>query len=329
MGTGLKVKKTAIILLNLGGPSSQVEVKPFLISLFSDPDIITVPQPFRYILAHLLTRRRLKEAQHIYALLGGGSPLLKNTQAQVVALEGELGEGFRVFVAMRHAAPYTEMAVEEVKAYGPDEVVLLPLYPQYSTTTTRSSFRRWNKFAQKIGIPSRFIHSYPVEDGFIEALKELTLPHYKKAQKYGHPRVLMTAHGLPEKIIKKGDPYQHHVEETAKALVNKLGISHFDGQLCYQSRVGPLKWIGPFTDEEIVKAAQEKRPLVVVPLSFVSEHSETLVELDMTYRTLALQEGCPSYHRVETVQTHPFFIKGLASLVKECTFLSQGENDAF
>lgn len=310
------MKKTAVILLNLGGPASQQEIKPFLLSLFSDPAILTLPNPFRFLLSYLITRRRLKEAQHIYAQLGGGSPLLKNTKTQAIALEEELGDGYKVFIAMRHAAPLTKQAFQDVIDYDPDEVVLLPLYPQYSTTTTESSLKEWKRVAEGTCGPAHFIHSYPDQNGFIEGMAELTLPHYEKAKKFGTPRILLTAHGLPEKIIKKGDPYQAHVERTANQLIEKIGIPKNETVLCYQSRVGPLQWIGPYTIEEIVKASQENRPLVIVPISFVSEHSETLVELDITYRELALQNGCPSYHRVETVQTHPLFIKGLGDLVR-------------
>ena len=323
MDKGIKMKKTAVVLLNLGGPSSQEEVKPFLLSLFSDPAIITLPNPFRFVLARMVTKGRLKEAQHIYSLLGGGSPLLKNTKEQALALEAELGEDFRVFVAMRHAAPLTDEVVKQVASYAPDEVVLLPLYPQYSTTTTESSFKAWSKLTQGWKVPTRLIPFYPEEGGFIEAMKELTLSVYQGAQKYGTPRILMTAHGLPEKIIKRGDPYQQHVEQTANRLVESLGIASLDFILCYQSRVGPLKWIGPYTEEEILKTAQEKRPLVVIPLSFVSEHSETLVELDITYRNMAHQAGCPAYHRVKTVQIHPSFIKGLAGLVRNDSSCSE------
>lgn len=317
MGSSSRLKKTAVVLFNLGGPLSQDDVEPFLFSLFSDPAILTLPNPFRHILARLITRGRLKEARHIYAQLGGGSPLLKNTNEQAKALESELGAGYKVYVAMRHAAPFTKTAFEEVKAYDPDEVILLPLYPQYSTTTTESSFKEWNKVAKGWNRPTHLIHSYPTQMGFITAMAELTLPHYGEAKKLGTPRVLLTAHGLPEKIIKKGDPYQRQVEQTANQLIEKIEVENNDVVICYQSRVGPLKWLAPYTEEEIKKTAKEKRPLVVIPLSFISEHSETLVELDVTYRELALQSGCPGYRRVETVQTHPLFIKGLASLVRE------------
>ncbi len=315
MGSIVPVKK-AIVLLNLGGPSSFEEIRPFLFNLFYDPAMVTLPGPLRYLLAQVISRGRLKKARIIYGHLGGGSPILKNTKAQAAALEEELGDSSRVFIAMRYSSPMIQETVEEVKAYNPDEILLLPLYPQYSTTTTQSSFKEWKKASQNLTIPTRYIWSYPTEDGFLEAIKELTLTKYREAKIVGNPRVLLTAHGLPEKIVKKGDPYQHHVEQTAKKLIEKLGVNSLDSVLCYQSRVGPLKWITPLIEDEIKKAAQEKRPLVVVPISFVSEHSETLVELDIIYRKLALQEGCPSYHRVETVQTHPSFIKGLAHLVK-------------
>lgn len=309
------MKKTAVILLNLGGPSSLEEVKPFLFSLFYDPAIITLPNPFRYILARLITYRRLKEAREIYSLLGGGSPLLKNTIEQAISLENELGNGFRVFVSMRHAPPLIEDTFREVKAYNPDEIVLLPLYPQYSTTTTGSALRVWQEILKNENVSVRQIHSYPCELGFLEAMTEKILIQYKKAQEYGKPKVLFTAHGLPKRVIDAGDPYQKQVEETTHNLVAQLNIPFLDFSLCYQSRVGPLKWIGPSTEEKIIFFSRERRSLVVIPISFVSEHSETLVELDITYRNLALKMGCPSYQRVETVQTHPFFIKGLAQLV--------------
>jgi ferrochelatase len=310
-------KKTAIVLFNLGGPSSPDEIKPFLYSLFSDPAILTFPQPFRSILATLITKRRLKEAQHIYGQLGGKSPLLENTNTQAKALNAELGSGYKVFVAMRHAAPLIDQTFQEIQKYAPSEIVLLPLYPQYSTTTTESAFKEWKKVSTMRSTPTHFIHSYPTQKGFIEAMKDLTLPLYKNAKEKGTPRVLLTAHGLPEKTIKRGDPYQGHVEETAQALIKALQIPADEAILCYQSRVGPLKWIGPSTESEIIRASQEKRPLVIVPISFVSEHSETLVELDITYKKLALGNGCQAYYRVPTVQTHPLFIKGLGDLVRE------------
>lgn len=309
------MKKTAVVLFNLGGPSSQEEVKTFLFNLFYDPAILTLPNPFRYLLAKVISRKRLKKAKEIYSLLGGGSPILKNTKTQALALKRKLGSDYRVFIAMRYAPPLIEEVWEQVEAYSPQEIILLPLYPQFSTTTTGSSLKEWKKVSKGKSFSTHIIPSYPIEKGFLNALKERTIFHYQKAKKAGHPKVLLTAHGLPEKFIQKGDPYQNQVEETANSLVNALEISNLDFTLCYQSRVGPLKWTEPSLEEQVLKASEEKRPLVIVPISFVSEHSETLVELDISYRNMAYEKGCPSYHRVETVQTHPLFIKGLANLI--------------
>lgn len=309
------MKKTAVVLFNLGGPSSQEAVKPFLFNLFYDPAILMFPNPFRYLLAKVIAQKRLKKAKEIYSHLGGGSPILKNTQTQALALERELGPNYRVFIAMRYAPPLTEEVWRKVEDFSPQEITLLPLYPQFSTTTTGSSLKAWKKGSKGKALPTRIVPFYPTEKGFLGALKERTIFHYQKAKKVGHPKVLLTAHGLPEKLIQKGDPYQKQVEETACSLVNALGINDLDYTLCYQSRVGPLKWTEPSLEEQVLKASQEKRPLVIVPISFVSEHSETLVELDIFYRNMACEKGCPSYHRVETVQTHPLFIKGLANLI--------------
>ncbi|MBX9786053.1 MAG: ferrochelatase [Alphaproteobacteria bacterium] len=309
------MKKTAVVLFNLGGPSSQEEVKTFLFNLFYDPAILTFPNPFRYLLAKIIAKKRLKKAKEIYSFLGGGSPLLKNTQIQALALERELGLNYKVFIAMRYAPPLIEEVWRKVEAFSPEEIILVPLYPQFSTTTTGSSLKAWKKVSKSKLFHTRIIPFYPMEKGFLGALKERTMFHYQKAKKVGHPKVLLTAHGLPEKFIQKGDPYQKQVEETASSLINALGIPDLDYTLCYQSRVGPLKWTEPSLEEQVLKASQEKRPLVIVPISFVSEHSETLVELDIVYRNKACEEGCPSYHRVETVQTHPLFIKGLANLI--------------
>ena len=309
------MKKTAVVIFNLGGPSSPEEIKPFLFNLFYDPAILTIPNPFRYLLAKVISHKRFKKTKEIYSFLGGRSPLLKNTQTQALALERELGSAYKVFVAMRYASPLIEEVWRKVETFSPREIVLLPLYPQFSTTTTGSSLKEWKKASKGKSLPTYAIPFYPAEKGFLCALKERIKFHYEKARKAGHPKILLTAHGLPEKLIKKGDPYQKQVEETVSSLVNILGITNLDYVLCYQSRVGPLKWTEPSLEEQVLKASQEKRPLVVVPISFVSEHSETLVELDILYRNKACENGCPSYHRVETVQTHPLFIKGLANLI--------------
>jgi ferrochelatase len=313
------VTKTAIVLFNLGGPDSPAAVRPFLFNLFNDPAIIGVPQPLRYVLAKLVAKRRAPVAAEMYDELGGGSPLLPNTQAQADALSAALGDpGTRIFIAMRYWHPLTEEAAGSVKQFAPDRVILLPLYPQFSTTTTGSSVGAWMRAARKIdlNVPISTICCYPQENGFIDAIVDLLRPALDTASRDGAPRVLFSAHGLPKKIVAGGDPYQWQVEQTAAAIVARLDRAGLDWRVTYQSRVGPLEWIGPYTDDEIRRAGQERKPLVVVPVAFVSEHSETLVELDIAYRRLAAENGVPRYERVATVGTHPAFIAGLARLVQ-------------
>lgn len=315
------MKKTAVILFNLGGPDNQAAVRPFLFNLFNDPAIIRLPGFFRFLIAKLISGKREKTAQEIYQKMGGGSPILPNTQAQAKALEKILADkGFvRCFIAMRYWHPFVEETIQEVKKFIPNEIILLPLYPQFSTTTTASSFKSWQEAAQKSGlnVPTKILCCYPQQDGFIEALVKTTLAAYEKAKEFGEPRILFSAHGLPEKIVKAGDPYQWQCEQTVKALVQKLNIPDLDYTLCFQSRVGPMKWIGPATDAEILRAGETKTPLVIVPIAFVSEHSETLVEIDMEYRHLAEKNGVPFYAYVPTVSTMPEFIAGLADLVRK------------
>jgi ferrochelatase len=207
----------------------------------------------------------------------------------------------------------TEAVVRSVKRFVPDRIVLLPLYPQFSTTTTASSFKEWNDTAS-FKVPTTTIESYPTEPGFIAASVELVKQGLAEAGA-GPGRVLFSAHGLPERVIKAGDPYQAQVEQTAKAIADGLG--EIDWSICYQSRVGPLKWIGPSTDAEIRRAGADKVGVVIYPLAFVSEHSETLVELDIDYRHLAKRVGITTYIRVPTVGTHPLFVAGLARLVRD------------
>ena len=306
--------KIAIILFNLGGPDALDAVQPFLRNLFSDPAIISLPAWLRLPLARLIAARRTPKARAIYEKIGGGSPILGQTEAQARALEEALGSEheWRGYVCMRYWHPMTERVVQSVKRFAPARIVLLPLYPQFSTTTTASSFNAWKKAAD-FKTPTVEIESYPTEPGFIRASVELVKQGLAEAGD-GPKRVLFSAHGLPEKVIKRGDPYQRQVEQTAAAIAGHLDGA--DWSVCYQSRVGPLKWIGPPTEAEIRRAAADGKSIVLYPLSFVSEHSETLVELDIEYRHLAEQAGVPKYVRVPTVGTHPQFIHGLANLVR-------------
>jgi ferrochelatase len=313
--------KRAIVLSNLGGPDSLEAVRPFLFNLFNDPAIFHLPQPFRSWLAAIVARRRAPVAVEIYRHLGGGSPLLANTEDQARALHKALGGGdeTRVFVAMRYWHPFTAQTVADVQAWGPDEVVLLPLYPQYSTTTTASSLGAWHETARFLGlkVPTKAVCCYPTAPGFIDAIAKLIAPALTGAALYGKPRLLLSAHGLPETVVKGGDPYQFQCERTAAAIVEALAIPTLDWVVCYQSRVGPMKWIGPSTDESIRKAGQDKAPAVIAPIAFVSEHSETLVEIEIDYRKLAGEAGVPYFVRVPTVSSAPSFITALADLVNQ------------
>ena len=253
----------------------------------------------------------------IYRELGGGSPLLPNTEAQAKALEAALNGGsdaFKVFIAMRYWHPRAAAAAKAVAAYGPDQVLLVPLYPQYSTTTSASSLKEWHKEAKAAGLkaPSRTLCCYPEEAGFVAATVNRLQETLRSLEHETAPRVLFSAHGLPKKIVEKGDPYQWQVEQSVAAVVQAMGEVNLDYQVCYQSRVGPLEWIGPATEAEIERAGREGRPVIVVPIAFVSEHSETLVELDIEYRELAEEAGVPLYLRVPTVSCDDAFIAGLA-----------------
>jgi protoporphyrin/coproporphyrin ferrochelatase len=312
--------RRAVVLMNLGAPDRLEAVRPFLRNLFNDPAIIALPGPLRWPLAQLIAQRRTKVAVDIYSYLGGGSPLLENTVAQARALETELDDGSRCFIAMRHWHPRSEEAVAEIKAWEPDEIICLPLYPQYSTTTTGSSFAEWRRAMDKsdLDCPAHMVDAYPTAPGFIAALAALSAPALDKAIAHDTKvRLLLSAHGLPLKIVRAGDPYPGQIAATAAALIKTLERPGLDWSICYQSRVGPLKWLGPSADDEIRRAGRDRAAVVIIPISFVSEHSETLVELDRDYRRLAEQSGVPAYYRVPTVGTDPGFITALAALVRK------------
>ncbi len=312
--------KIAIILFNLGGPDSLDAVQPFLRNLFGDRAIIDLPGLLRLPLARFLASRRAVKARKIYEQIGGASPILGQTEAQARALEQVmLGDGneWRAFVCMRYWHPMTHDVVQNVRAFAPDKVVLLPLYPQFSTTTTASSVTAWKEEAARLRVATTLLCCYPQEAGFIEASVDLVRQELD-ALGSTKVRVLFSAHGLPEKVIKSGDPYQWQVERTAEAIAEGAGLS--DWSVCYQSRVGPLKWIGPSTQEEIERAGRDDVGVVVYPLAFVSEHSETLVELDRDYRRVADGVGVLVYRRAPTVGTHPAFIRGLAKSARDAAF---------
>ncbi len=318
----MRARKLAVVLFNLGGPDGPEAVEPFLFNLFIDPAIIRVPQPFRWLIAKIISRRRAPIAKEIYAQIGGASPLLPLTEAQARALEVELGNGsknleIRAFPAMRYWKPFASETARAVKAWGPDEVVLLSLYPQYSTTTTGSSLKDWDQAAKKVGLHTRAktVCCYPLDEKFIAAHVGLLRDAIGQFRTRDEFRILFSAHGLPKKIIEAGDPYQTQIEMTCAAVMAGVGGGPFDWATCFQSRVGPMEWIGPATDKEIERAGAEGKSLIVVPIAFVSEHSETLVELDLEYGKLAKDHGVPRYLRVAALGTSPLYIESLAGLV--------------
>ena len=311
--------KKAVILFNLGGPDSLNAVEPFLFNLFNDPAIISLPGLFRYPLAKLISKRRAPTAKAIYAEMGGKSPILEETQKQANAIEKSLEkekDEYKCFIVMRCWNPRATKTIQEVKAFKPGQIILLPLYPQYSNATSGSSIKEWLDVCKKESLPTetKIICCYPTEKDFILSYANLIREKIDK-KKLSQIILIFSAHGLPENNIKQGDPYQWQVENTVKELVKNLAINNLNYILSYQSRVGPLKWIGPSTEEVIKDEAKKQKTIIVVPVAFVSEHSETLVELDIEYKKLAVENGSKGYIRVPAVACNQQFINSLKSSI--------------
>ena len=311
--------KKAVILFNLGGPDKLENVEPFLFNLFNDPAILNLPGFFRFPLAKLIANRRAPVAKKIYQELGGSSPILKLTEEQSHALEIKLNKDdelsdYKCFVVMRCWHPRAENVVKEVINYNPDEIILMPLYPQYSAATSGSSIKEWNHVCLKnnFKVKTSTICCYPTDKNFVEAHKTEII---KKIKNLDNFKLIFSAHGLPEKNIKKGDPYQWQVQQSVEEIVKSLNIKNLDWILSYQSRVGPLKWIGPSTEDIIVENSKIGKHIVLVPIAFVSEHSETLVELDIEYKELADKNGCKNYSRVPALGTNENYIKAITNLI--------------
>ena len=311
--------KKAIILFNLGGPDKLENVEPFLFNLFNDPAILNLPTILRYPLAKLISNRRAPVAKKIYAELGGSSPILKLTKKQSNVLEIKLNQTqkkdeYKCFIVMRCWNPRAKDVIKDVQLYSPDEVVLMPLYPQYSAATSGSSIKEWKDVCKKNNyhIKTSTICCYPTDQNFINAhTKEII----KKIKDLKNFKLIFSAHGLPEKNIKKGDPYQWQVEQSVKKIVESLNDKNLDWILSYQSRVGPLKWIGPSTETIIIENSKIGKHIVLVPIAFVSEHSETLVELDIEYKEIADANGCKNYTRVPALGINEDFIKAMSELI--------------
>ena len=309
----------AVILFNLGGPDKLENVEPFLFNLFNDPAILNLPSFIRFPLAKIISNRRAPTAKKIYQELGGSSPILELTKQQSAALELKLNtddtsSNYKCFVVMRCWHPRAENVVKEVIRFNPDEVILMPLYPQYSAATSGSSFKEWHDICHKnnFEVKTSTICCYPTDENFIKAHHEEIIKKIKDLRNF---KLIFSAHGLPEKNIKKGDPYQWQVEQSVDKIVKSLNIQDLDWILSYQSRVGPLKWIGPSTEDIIVENSKLGKNIVLVPVAFVSEHSETLVELDIEYKELADKNGCKNYSRVPALGTNENYIKAMSNLI--------------
>ncbi|WP_227321039.1 ferrochelatase [Acidisoma silvae] len=316
--------RVAVVLFNLGGPDNQDAVRPFLMNLFTDPAILRVPPFIRPFLARYIAHKRVPAAQENYRLMGGGSPLLPLTERQASALEADLKQDWdaKCFIAMRYWHPFSEAAVAAVKAWQPEEILLLPLYAQYSSTTTGSSLVAWREAAAKAGlaVKTTTLCCWFEDEAVLAnaaALAQGTIDAAKAALPPGTPlRVLFSAHGLPQVIVDRGDPYQFQIEAYVAGLRRYLTDPAIDSLVCYQSRATPQQWLAPSTDDAVMEAGRDGVALVVVPVAFVSDHSETLVELDMEYRDLAEKHGVPGYFRAPVQNDDPGFIAALAGVAR-------------
>lgn len=316
-------ERVAIVLFNLGGPDRPEAIAPFLRNLFRDPAILRLPFFLRLPLARLIADRRVKPAHEIYARLGGRSPLLDLTQAQARALEAALPDiDARCFIAMRYWHPFSGETARAVKAFAPDRVLLLPLYPQFSTTTTGSSLNAWREASARAGLVAEVttLCCYPDHADYVAAATtELRATWQEARDALGATplRLLFSAHGLPEAIVRSGDPYAWQIARTAESILRVWGTdAPDDWTICYQSRATPQKWLEPSTEQEIARAARDKVGVVVMPIAFVSDHSETLVELDIEYRELAKRLRVPGYFRAPAQNDDLGFIAALADLVR-------------
>lgn len=317
-------KPVAVVLLQLGGPDCLENVQPFLYNLFCDPDIIDLPGAFlfRKTLARVISQRRAPKVQELYKGIGSRSPILKLTNRQARALERNLVQQInaKVYVAMRYWHPMTDEIVRQIFHDGVERVVLLPLYPHYSKTTTGSSVNEWNRALRRQGrngLQTDLVEQYYDHPLYIQAIVKninIALNRVKKEDR-GKVHLVFSAHGTPIKLVKEGDPYSHQIRKTYEAVLaeGKWGLTH---HLCFQSKVGPQKWLEPSLDGTIQRLAAEKvSHMVVIPIAFVSDHIETLSEINMEGKEEAHELGIKHYDMMPALNTNPFFIQALADLV--------------
>ncbi|MBD2410956.1 ferrochelatase [Nostoc calcicola FACHB-389] len=316
--------RVGVLLLNLGGPDKLEDVGPFLYNLFSDPEIIRLP--FRWLqkpLAWFIATRRTRTSQENYKQIGGGSPLRRITEAQGEALKeqlGYLGQQADIYVGMRYWHPYTEEAIAQITQDNVEHLVILPLYPQFSISTSGSSFRLleklWQENPKLQPIDYTVIPSWYKQPGYLQAMAELIAQELEQFPNPDDVHIFFSAHGVPKSYVEEaGDPYQQEIEECTVLIMQTLNRPN-GHTLAYQSRVGPVEWLQPYTEDALKElGAQGVKDLLVVPISFVSEHIETLQEIDIEYREVAEESGIHNFRRVPAPNTHPVFINALAELV--------------
>jgi ferrochelatase len=318
--------RTGVLLLNLGGPEQLEDVRPFLFNLFSDPEIIRLPFPWlQKPLAWLISSSRTKTSQENYQQIGGGSPLRRITQEQADALKTALrqsGHEAEVYIGMRYWYPFTEEAIAQIKRDGIEDLVILPLYPQFSISTSGSSFRLLEKIWVEDPTLNRInytvIPTWYSRPGYVQAMADLIVQEIDRLPNPDAAHVFFSAHGVPVSYVEEaGDPYQREMEHCVDLIMRCLNRPN-QHTLAYQSRVGPVEWLKPYTEDAIATLAEQGvEDLVVVPISFVSEHIETLQEIDIEYRELAEEAGIEGFHRVPALNTHPGFIQDMAAMVSE------------
>jgi ferrochelatase len=312
--------KTAVVLFNLGGPDSLDAVEPFLFNLFSDPDIFNLPFGQK-LFARLIANRRAPKVMKEYDLIGGKSPISEWTEKQRDMLERNLRIDFPdtdVYTAMRYWRPFTSEVAAKVESVGYNKIILLPLYPQYSITTTGSSYNEWNRWFAGNGKKPVLIKDYHLNDKYIAALNERideTILQFP-AEVRNNIQLVFSAHGTPVSLVKKGDPYSLQIRETVEAVMTGRSFSH-EHHLCFLSKVGPMKWLEPATDQMIeILALDGKINLLIIPISFVSDHVATLFDLEIEYRHTADKCGIQNYMVMKGLNDSRLFIEALADLVR-------------
>lgn len=317
-----------MVLFQLGGPDSLEAIEPFLYNLFSDPDIVDFPfaRIGRKPLAKLISTTRAKKVQHHYSVIGGRSPIRHFTEQQARALESKLrdtGLDAHCFVAMRYWHPFTQEAIAQVRKQGCQEIVLLPLYPHFSSTTTGSSLNEWNRLFHD-EVPVHQVESFYRNPAYLDALVEKVDEALGRFAEPQRAELVFSAHGLPLSVIEKGDPYQQQIEETVKLVMRRGGWSN-PARLCYQSKVGASRWLQPSLRATLRQLGSERvKNVCVVPVSFVSDHIETLGEIEHEARGEARELGIEHFEMTTGLNDSPTFISALAGLVMSALSLDSG-----